>query len=388
MRNNNLNINKRALYSFYAILFLKLVFTQNSLVGDGFGGRLWYKPTNYTAGSYSGYSICYSGACNTGTNQLYGWGDNRYQQLGYSSSVLIGCTTPTPIPNMTDVKYYSTGYTMGAIKNNGTGWVWGQGLFSTPTQVITNAKFVDASIENISFVKNDGTVWSLGLNSFGNFGNGTSGISSIIPVQMQGISNAVRTANGSQTTYVLLNDGTVKSCGFNLNGLLGIGNTITTQTLFPITITTFSNIVDIKANTSATAVLDSMGDVYVWGKGVNIGDGDTSDESSPKKISALSNIVAISGCADGEYFLALDENKNCFAWGPNIGQFGITSGFGSGPVLTPTLVATDVIDIMAGENYIGSKISVSNIIQNTIKPIILIRNTLFIFSSLSINNFC
>ena len=325
---------------------------QNSMVGDGFGGRLWYKPTNYTVGSYSGYSICYSGACNTGTNQLYGWGDNSYQQLGYSYSVMMGCTTPTPIPGMTDVKYYSTGYNMGVIKNNGTGWVWGAGLYLAPTQVISNVKFLDGAMDNVSFVKNDGTVWSIGHNS-GNFGDGTVGSSSFLPIQMQGVTNAVRVANGYQTNYVLLSDGTVKAVGANStfysSGLLGIGNTVITQTLFPVIIPSLSNIVDIKATTFATAVLDSLGDVYVWGDGKSIGDGDSSIEYSPKKIIALSHIVAISGCADGDHFLALDENKNCYAWGPNSGQFGVS--FSSGTIFTPTLVATNVIDIMAGETF-------------------------------------
>jgi hypothetical protein len=51
------------------------------MVGDGFGGRLWYNPTNYTVGSYSAYSLCYD-ICGTGETQLYGWGANGYNQLG------------------------------------------------------------------------------------------------------------------------------------------------------------------------------------------------------------------------------------------------------------------------------------------------------------------
>lgn len=325
------------------------------MVGDGFGGRLWYKPTNYTVGSYSGYSICYNDACNSGTNQLYGWGNNEYEQLGYALGVMMGCNTPTPIPNMTDVKYYSTGYNMGAIKNDGTGWVWGTGLFSTPTNVISNAKFVDGSILSISFVKNDGTVWSLGANSDGNFGNGTtSPISSTVPVQMQGITNAVRVANGYITTYVLLNDGKVKAVGSNYlssssNCFLGIGSSTITNTLFPLSITSLNKIIDIKAHSFATAVLDSLGDVYIWGRGGYIGDGMNIDRPSPTKLNTLSNIVAISGCADGDHFLALDANKNCYAWGDNFyGQLGFAT---PNSALTPTLVATNVIDIMAGEFF-------------------------------------
>jgi len=319
------------------LLFSHLLFTQNSMVGDGFGGRLWYQPTNYTVGSYSAYSICYTGPCSNGANQLYGWGSNYSEQLGYSTILTMGVNTPTPIPNMTNVKYYSTGYIMGAIKNDNSGWVWGSGIGANPTQVITNAKFLDASSTTISFVKYDGTVWSIGGNNYGNFGDGTYNSANAIPVQMQNITTAVRVANNSLVTIILLSDGTLKAVGSNIYGSLGIGNTTLTETLTPVTIPNLINVIDIKATATNVAALDANGDVYTWGEGSAIGDGDNSDEDSPKKITALNNIVAISGCDDGYHFMALDANKNCYEWGNSF--------------LTPTLVATNVIDIMAGETF-------------------------------------
>ena len=344
-------------YKLALLISLAFTFTsqaQNSMVGDGFGGRLWYKPTNYTVGSYSGYSICYSCPCNSGVNQLYGWGSNGTGQLGYDPNITPFSNTPIPIPGMTDVKYYSTGYNMGAIKNDGTGWVWGTGLYTNPTNVISNAKFLDGSINSVSFVKNDGTVWSVGDNTYGNFGDGTLGNSSLVPRQMLGINSAVRTASGYGTTFVLLANGTVKSVGANMAlilGMLGIGDSIASQVLIPTGVLTLNNIVDIKAHTYAVAALDANGDVYVWGDGNCIGDGYNIQKFLPKKISTLKNIVAISGCADGFHFLALDSDKNCYAWGMNFGQFGILANNNTGYELTPILVASNVIDIMAGETF-------------------------------------
>ena len=115
-------------YKLYIVVVLFLTsnfsFSQNSMVGDGFGGRLWYNPTNYTVGSYSAYSICQD-ICGTGETQLYGWGDNGFNQLGLGFSI-GGVNVPTPIPNTEGVTYYSTGYIMGAIKNDSTGWKLGQ----------------------------------------------------------------------------------------------------------------------------------------------------------------------------------------------------------------------------------------------------------------------
>jgi alpha-tubulin suppressor-like RCC1 family protein len=153
------------------------------------------------------------------------------EQLGYSNTITLGVSTPTPIPNMTNVKYYSTGYIMGAIKNDNSGWVWGSGIGATPSQVITNAKFLDASSTTISFVKYDGTVWSIGSNFNGNFGDGLQPDNYTMPIQMQNITNAVRVANSYYSTTILLADGTLKTVGSNLIGTLGIGNTSITETL-------------------------------------------------------------------------------------------------------------------------------------------------------------
>jgi gliding motility-associated-like protein len=328
---------------------------QNSMVGDGFGGRLWYKPTNYTVGSYSAYSLCYSNLCDSSSNQLYGWGSNVNGELGLGFTT-TGTMAPVAIPGMNNLKYYSTGYNMGAIKNDGTGWVWGGGVSpSGPVQVISNAKFLDGSMTQVSFVKNDGTVWTIGDNSFGCFGDGTVNSSTSTPVQMSGINNAVRVANSYMTTYVLLATGEVKAVGYNVDlsgtvSMLGNGSSVTNETL-PISVPGLSNIIDIKASTMAALALDANGDVYSWGAGGYTGNGTLVHDSIPKKVTILSDVVAISACTDGYHFLALDANKNCYAWGQNyFGQFGIDP-LTYTVVPTPTLVASDVIDIMAGETF-------------------------------------
>ena len=67
----------------------------------------------------------------------------------------------------------------------------------------------------------------------------------------------------------------------------------------------------------------------------------------------MKNIIALSACADGYHFMVLDEDKKCYAWGDNYGQMsaGDPSILGNSAVLTPKLIATDVIDIMAGESF-------------------------------------
>lgn len=310
------------------------------MVGDGFGGRLWYSPTNYTTGSYSGYSICHDDS-----SQLYGWGSNFTNQLGLGIGIL-GVNVPTAIPNMTNTKYFSTGYIMGAIKNDNTGWAWGNGITGSPIQVITDAYFLDASSTTISFVKNNGTVWSIGDNSYGLFGDGTTTSSNSTPIQMQGINNAIRVSNSYYSTIILLSDSTLMAVGNNFGGTLGLGSSVL-QTLTPIPITGLPPIVDIKSNFNGTIALTAGGDVFHWGLTSN--NAPFNPNYLPVQVAGLSNIVAISACDDGYHFMTLDNNKNCFAWGDNWGQFGIPST--NLTIATPQLVETDVIDIMAGETF-------------------------------------
>ena len=67
------------------------------MVGDGFGGRLWYKPQNYTVGSYSAYTVCGD------SFQLYGWGANHSGQLGDGTH--NSTTSPVKAVGMSNVKF-------------------------------------------------------------------------------------------------------------------------------------------------------------------------------------------------------------------------------------------------------------------------------------------
>ncbi len=311
-----------------------LIIGQNSMVGDGFGGRLWYTPTNYGVASYSAYTICSDSI----PNQLYTWGSNSKGTLGFGPT-LTGSNVPIPIPNMNNIKYYSGGYFMGAIKNDNTGWAWGLSVPTTPVQVLTDAYFVDASSKTISFVKNDGTVWSIGENINGQLGDATIINAPLLPVQMQGITNAVRVSNNRLATIILLSDSTLMAVG--LAPYSGIPSV--PQTSVPLPITGIPKIIDIQSNAAKTIALSDSGFVYTWGAAPPFGN------SIPEIITGLNNIVAISACDDGLHFMALDENKNCFVWGLNTGQTGVSTSMTM--ITNPVLIETNVVDIMAGESF-------------------------------------
>ena len=122
-------------------------------------------------------------------------------------------------------------------------------------------------------LRTDGTVWTWGLNSSGQLGNGTNTNSSI-PIQVTGISNAVAVAAGGTSSYALLSTGIVMAWGSNASGQLATGNN--TNQSSPVEVSTSvltqnasapCTIVAIAAGESHVLFLRS--DMTVWGSGWN-----------------------------------------------------------------------------------------------------------------------
>ncbi len=337
---------------------------------------------------------------------------------GYTCGVGIDANTrsinPYPVQGFNNVKLVSSanGHMNALIKADSTGWVWGSSVQNpyelggafwgadatqganniyTPIKVINNAKFVSAGTQHIAFVKHDGTVWTLGDNEYGAYGDGTNipnnynptwvnstnNITykplymSTTPVQMQGITNAVRVAvfgcrayNGTTIptgTVILKKDGTVWVAG--AGGVLQSGNS-----MVPVQVLGLSNIVDIKCSYFNAMALSATGDVWVWGlysSGMPYGDGTSPNPPDafsrtfiPKRIyfgPVAAPMVAIEANPNGDAastspLLALDENHILYRWGTTTdgGQGNYSQAW------NPVIAAKHVADmsVQSGLQYI------------------------------------
>lgn len=166
-------------------------------------------------------------------------------------------------------------------------------------------------------------VSSAGLNTYNQLGDGTTtGASTAVAVQ--GLTNVVSVA-ASDSTYAyslaLLADGTVKAWGYNGNGQLGDGST--TQRSTPVTVSGISTAVAIAAGVNHSIALLADGTIKAWGYNGNgrLGDGSTTDRSTPVTVSGISTAVAIA--AGGGHSLAVLADGTIKAWGYNgYGQLG------------------------------------------------------------------
>ncbi len=165
-------------------------------------------------------------------------GSNAYGQLGNGTT--NSGATPNPVQVLTDVQAVSAGSTHSLfLKTDGTVWACGENFFgqlgdgtridrSIPTQIsLTDVKVVSAGPHHSLFLKQDGTAWASGSNSDGQLGTGpnVSDFFKSTPVQ---VLTGVRTldAGGSHSIFVK-NDpgGTTYATGGNYNGEFGDNST-------------------------------------------------------------------------------------------------------------------------------------------------------------------
>ena len=181
------------------------------------------------------------------TYNLYSWGRNNVGQLGLNNTTYY--SSPKQVGSLANWLKISGGYRAGAsIKTDGTLWTWGDGTngqlglgntttYSSPKQVgaLTAWSTISTgkSVQTMSAIKTDGTLWTWGRNQLGQLGDGTT-TGSNSPEQIYGGGTNWKTvSNGYFTTSALKTDGTLWCWGYNgdvnvygLWGTVGDGTSI------------------------------------------------------------------------------------------------------------------------------------------------------------------
>ncbi len=210
---------------------------------------------------------------NDGT--LWGWGNNNGGELGLNTNQ-PEYFTPQLISSSTVWSKVFTGVSKCsfAIKNDGTLWVWGDGvggrlglgnqsLIYIPTQLGTETDwdYVTSGSHTIA-KKTNGTLWGWGSNIYGQLNLGTNSIE-LNPVQISTATNWQKIVCGGLHTLAIKTDGTLWACGLNDYGQLGDGTTI--NKLNFVQIGTDNDWVEITANFKHSVALKSNGTMWGWG---------------------------------------------------------------------------------------------------------------------------
>jgi RHS repeat-associated protein len=193
-----------------------------------------------------------------------------------------------------------------------------------------------------------GMVWSWGLNSSGQLGDGTK-LQRSLPSPVLGLRNIRAIAAGAYHSLALRNDGTVWAWGANMHGQLGVGHL--NDSVTPVQVSGLSGIVAIASGSYHNLALASDGRVFAWGYNGNgqLGDGSDSRRSVPIQVAGMgsgSGVVAIG--AGAYHSLAVTSSGLEKGWGANYhGALG-----GTAPrYLTPNVVSSSSLKKAVGGGY-------------------------------------
>ncbi len=204
---------------------------------------------------------------------LWAWGSNANGQIGNGTTVAE--LTPIRIGNDFDWVKVEAGPASFGIKSNGTLWFWGNNLSgtgtassSTPIQVGNDTWLdISATYRHVIGLKTNGTIWSWGNNDSGCLGRGNASNlpSNYIATQIGTASNWKAIAAGTDHSMAIKTNGTLWSWGDNTFGQYG--NNSTTASFVPVQIGTLTNWRDISLGYSFVTASKTTNDrLWVWGR--------------------------------------------------------------------------------------------------------------------------
>lgn len=213
----------------------------------------------------------------------------------------------------------------GAIKDDGSLWMWGGNSYGQvgdgtdenclqPVQIMKDVKTVSLGLDHSGAIKDDGSLWMWGQNYYGQFGNGTTKDSST-PIKI--MENVAAVSLGHVHSAAIKTDGSLWMWGTNQYGQ--VGNETTEDCLKPVQI--MSNVKSIALGNNHSGAIKEDGSLWVWGSNEygQLGDGTTEDCSKPKRI--MENVKSVS--LGATHSAAIKEDGSLWMWGDNYyGQLG------------------------------------------------------------------
>ncbi len=258
---------------------------------------------------------------------LQAWGLNDKGALGLGDN----SNRSSPVQVTSDVVAMAAGYKHTLfVKRDGTLWAMGLNDFgqlglgdnsdrSSPAQVTSDVVAVAAGYKHSLFVKRDGTLWAMGDNAVGQLGRGDTNAYSgrILPVQVT--SDVVAVATGYYHSLFVKRDGTLWAMGLNTAGQLGLGDT--NNRIWPVQVA--SDVVAAAGGVNYTLFVKRDG--TLWSMGQNsygqLGLGDTTDRNLPVQVTT--GVVAVA--AEFSYSLFVKRDGTLWGVGGNTSPVQVSS---------------------------------------------------------------
>jgi hypothetical protein len=232
-------------------------------------------------------------------------------------------------------------YSFGSNNNGRTGLNTNAGNTIEPTLVNADLDWSEivAGDSHTLAVKMDGTLFSFGFNFAGQTGQGLTSGFKLVPTQIGADNNWLHVAAGNGFSSAIKQDGTLFSFGINSNGRTGLNLSGTTTA--PVQVGTDGDWSSVEAGNTHTLALKENGTLYTFGRntsgqtGLNTSAGDA---LVPTQIGTDSDWSSIS--AGNGFSLAIKQDGTLFSFGSNAsGRTGLNTS--AGDTLVPTQIGSD-----------------------------------------------
>ena len=280
------------------------------------------------------FSICFGTLQAQTEYKLFAWGENLHGELGLGDISFERESAPVRVGTATNWASVAAGgaHSLG-IKSDGTLWTWGinyygqlgDGTFidkATPVKVghANNWVSIVAGSTHSLAIKSDGTLWAWGENRYYQLGDG-SRFNKNTPQQIGSDTDWVSISAAFLHSLALKSDGTLWAWGNNGYYTLGDGTNITQSA--PIQVGTANDWISIEAGDFHSLAIKKDGTLWAWGNNQygQLGDGTTTNKSTPMQVGTSTDWVSIK--AGGFHSLALKSDGTIWSWGRNNdGQLG------------------------------------------------------------------
>lgn len=321
---------------------------------------------------------------------LWAWGRNGDGQIGVGSTNAL-FNTPQQIGTENSWNKISAGDEFClAIKNNGTLWAWGDNTYgqigdnsvvdkTSPVQIGTDNNWVEisAGTDHSIALKSDGTIWVWGRNNLGQFGMAAP-LTSSVPIQMGTDTNWSKIYAGREHSIGIKTNNTYWVWGGNTNGQFGNGGTVPSNT--PTPITSFDSATFISKGHQHSCVIKTDG--TIWSTGGNtsgqLGNGNNTQQVNPVQENSLStNWILLESKVS--HTTALKSDGSLYTWGANLyGQLGDGSTAAKN---TPTSISCPTLSI---DEFAHTE--VLEIYPNPVESVLNFRNSDYLIDTILITD--
>ena len=219
---------------------------------------------------------------------------------------------------------------------------------------VIDIKQISCGDTHTFILKNDASLWSCGYNNYGQLGLGDTDNRTTFTQVTENINNDVKQiVCGQYHTYIIKNDGSIWACGRSNYGQLGLGDTDNRTTFTQVTTNINNDVKKIICGYQYTFIIKTDDSVWSCGRNTNgqLGLGDTTDRTTFMQVTTNISDVKQIACGWSHTFIIKNDGSIWSCGHNGYGQLGLGDTTNRTTFTQVTTNISDVKQIICGYTY-------------------------------------